>query len=239
MDGTLRTEYIRFRGFRGFGKGVRDYLSDPSVSRTGRSSPSGESFYASNPFQKTRWEADRSFSMGFFPGCHLDPENIINESLLCSPPILRESVSVRNVAPCGFTLKSRNECQGSRSLSPGPGTYKLPSYVGGPGSIKVSIQSRHMDSKLFNETTSRPGPGAHNTRIECGRHRPAFSIRGRLGSCSRNLTDVGPGEYNITGAFDKYHMEPVNWVPPFSKKRHSSNILHAIYGVYTHVLEFK
>ena len=228
-----RTQLQKLRR-RGFGKGVRDYLSDPGVSRTGRSSPSGERFYASNPFLKTRWEIDRAVNMGSSPFPNSEIEEALRMLLPVSRPALKEvnTYDRKQRKRKSIPIKSIKKLSTPRCTVPGPGSYGCGRSIGDEGSPKMSIQSRHIDGKLFLESMSKPGPGAHEIREPCGKYRPAFSLGGRTGYVpSATTVAVGPGDYSVKGCFDKYSWSPVNWVSPFAKLR-KSKLLHEIYGVY-------
>lgn len=139
-------------------------------------------------------------------------------SLANERPFLSEGQSLKSGSSfSGVTIKFRKtSLRESRSLSPGPGTYTVPNTIGAQGSRKPSIRARHAANSRL---AWGPGPGARDTRVACGKHRPAYTMSGRGGLCSRSASDIGPGEYNIKGDFDRYHTDPIGWVPPFCRSR--------------------
>lgn len=165
---------------RGFGRASRDYLDDPSVERPGRSTPTGERFYSTSPFWKTRWEMDPMFSLGFGerpdyskPACG----GSIGASCASYTPKL--DFVKRHAVYKDLSIKSRCESPIARvdDVTPGPGAYRVRSPLG--RSRSASIRARHVDTRLFIESTQRPGPGAYSTRLPCGLNRPAYSMGGR------------------------------------------------------------
>jgi hypothetical protein len=188
------------------------------MTRTGKFSPDGDRFYASNPFWKTKWELNPSFSQGISErnGCCLN-EGSDTKMPVWVPPDLPPFVQTTP----GVTIKGRSTPRRARSDTPGPGSYNTSKGIGDSVGKGATIQARSIDSRLFVESTQRPGPGSYSIREECGKYRPAFSVAGRIQD-TNTQTPVGPGDYNIKTIFDKYNITPVNWTPPFTKRLHDS-----------------
>ena len=202
---------------RGFSKGSRDYLSDPSVERPGRFSPIGERFYASNPFDKTRWECERMFSMGVAERSVFSGDVSGEFETECTPDV---SYTKRSSVYKNVSFKGRVALPKTSVVTPGPGHYKTSESLSDTrvNARGVTILCRPVDSKLFMESTSKPGPDAYNIRRACGVERPAFSLGGRCAELKSSSSPSGPGEYHIKTIFDKYNISPIGWQPPFTKR---------------------
>ena len=189
-------------------------MSDPTVERTGRSSPVGDRFYSSSPFWKKKWETDFMFSQG----CGERPDYTKETSggasgASCASYFPNISASKRGITYKGLSMKSRSvkpvrKCD---LITPGPGSYKTAPLH----SRSVSIQARQLDSRLFTESTSRPGPGSYTLKPDGAR--AAFCMTGRPVDTTKGNPKVGPGQYDSKGDFDRYCLLPVNWEPPFVK----------------------
>jgi hypothetical protein len=178
-------------------------MADASIQRTGRYSPTGSRYYSTSPFEKRKWETMCMFSQG----CGERPD-FTKQSSIASPFLSpatytpKLSSSKKDVVYTTLTMKSKHSKPDRKFdlIPPGPGYYTVPTS---PPIRAVAIQNRHSDSRLFTESTQRPGPGSYTTITTCGKYRPAFSITGRPYD-SVVKASVGPGQYEIKGVFDKY-----------------------------------
>ena len=140
-------------------------------------------------------------------------ENLGASGASCASYFPNISASKRDITYKGLSMKSRSvkpvrKCD---LITPGPGSYKTAPLH----SRSVSIRARQFDSRLFTESTSRPGPGSYTLKPDGAR--AAFSMTGRPVDTTKGNPKVGPGQYDSKGDFDRYCLLPVNWEPPFVK----------------------
>jgi hypothetical protein len=191
-------------------------MADPAVARSGRSSPQGERFYASNQFEMRKWERDRMFSLAGDQRDHSCNSKDWSTDSDYSPDV---SYTKRSLVYKNLSIKGRMSEPYLHAPSPGPGQYKSAASFADAG-VRLrgaTINARRVDSRLFMEATCMPGPAAYNIRAGCGSGRPAFSLSGRPMELPA-VSPTGPGDYHIPTVFDKYNIAPIGWEPPFSKR---------------------
>ena len=197
----------------GFGKSSRDYLADPSVVRVGRCSPKEERYYASSSTEKGLWEKGPMFSLGV--GDRPDYAKLSPAGQYFASPVTynpKISACRKDLIYKNLTIKRRFRSFDHIESGPGPARYDT-SKPAGINEPSFTINTRHLDSKLFSEAQFLPGPDAYNTRLDPGKTMPMFKLQGRVSHSTRQR-GPGPGQYEMKGDFDKFNIIPAGWRPP-------------------------
>lgn len=221
-----------FKGWKstgnGFGKAGRDWMSDPSVPRTGRFAPKGLGMYRSAAFWHTKLEDSRIPSgFGFgdrppgerFRSWSLDPATYGD----VSPLVCR----VKRDPKKNITLKPYfpDPCRASAAGTPGP-KYDVAAKPG-ENLPKWSLGSRHPGGRT--DSDNRPAPGDYETRRKAGKNHPLFfgtlhsiTIQGRTPPPASKKKVPGPGTYSPPAFTDKYNVMPAGYTPFFMRQHKDS-----------------
>jgi len=110
------------------------------------------------------------------------------------------SASRKDIIYRNLTLKSRFRAFNHNVSGPGPAKYNT-AAPSGSTAPSFTINTRHIDSKLFADAQFMPGPDAYNVILAPGKTMDAIKLKGR-DQGRRGQKTPGPGQYEITGDFD-------------------------------------
>eukprot|EP00397_Hematodinium_sp_SG-2012_P047017 GEMP01053315.1.p1 GENE.GEMP01053315.1~~GEMP01053315.1.p1 ORF type:complete len:248 (+),score=35.14 GEMP01053315.1:28-744(+) len=214
--------FTKWKNGWGFGKRLRSYMSDPMIMMPGRMSPTGNAYYDSARFWKGRAEVGQctSFGIGDRPEYGQEQKNwsVSPDNYGDITKVL--SASRRDVVYKNLTVKSRmKDREADPRLGPGP-KYDLRIPAGESGWMRGSkcpkwtINTRHLDTSLFNEESAKPGAANYTTSKKPGTnpltsHGTLYDITFRDKTVlHRPNKNPGPGKYSLPRLCDEYNVTP-------------------------------
>jgi len=208
--------FTKWKNGWGFGKRLRSYTSDPMVQMPGRCSPQGNAYYKPNRFHKARLEIGQANTFGIGDRPEYGQEQ---KDWSVSPnaygdvarklSAIRKDTIYKNIVQKG-RLKDPRE---NSSLGPGPARFNVCSKTG-VNAYKWTINCRHLDTYVYNEEASKPGPGYYETRGKPGENYPIkhgtlcdISFKHKIPATIKK-SGPGPGAYALKRVCDQYNVTP-------------------------------
>jgi hypothetical protein len=214
LNASFPAPFSSYKKHYGFGKASRDYMNDPSVTRTGRHSPSEDAFFRHSPFKKKSFEVgqqnslkERCLYVASQNNWEASPASYYGNISNIKPDVIYKNLTVKGrpkdpiiLTTIPLTLPPENDAVLKQK------SITTPSFT---------LKSRLLDTKLYNEVS--PGPGAYETRFSPGAEMWPIILKGRNDAIKRHHKSPGAGQYEIKGDFDRFRQIPAGWKHKISK----------------------